>query len=132
MTTDGPLDVLALAAVEAASGAWPQQPDRSRKTYVVRNGKRLHLRTYDGASDDWFFGIHERCWNPHEYFVFVCGGENAMFVVPVRDLPDREVFPPRGNDRLVHIDCDYRTWYIRDPNPWFMLDNYRDAFHMLV
>ena len=132
MTADGPLDVLASAAVAAATGDWPRQPDLSRKTYVARNGKRFHLRTYDGKSDDWFFNVHERCWKPHEYFVFVCGGEGAMFVVPVSDLPGLEAFPLRGNDRLVHIDCDRGSWYIRDPDPRFLLNVYRDAFDLLA
>lgn len=132
MTADGPLDRLALAAAAATTGAWPRQPDLRRKTYTVRNGKKFHLRTYDGHSDDWFFGVNESCWRPQDYFVFACGRQNAMFVVPVGDLPDLDEFPSRGNDRLVHIELDWGSWVIRDPDPSFPLDGFRDAFHLLA
>ena len=131
MTNDGPLDALALAAVAAVTGAWPKQPDMNRKTYIARNGKRFHLRTYDPESAR-FFGINERCWKPHEYFVLACGGEMALFVVPVGALPEPSEFPLRGNDRLVHVECEGGVWYVRDPYPRFLLANYRDAFDLLT
>ena len=50
-----------------------RQPDQRRQTYVLANGKKFHVRTYSGRSKDGFFGIHERCWNPHDYFVLAWG-----------------------------------------------------------
>ena len=51
MTVDGRLDELALAAVAAATGAWPYQPKGGQKTYVARGGKRFHLRTKNEEDD---------------------------------------------------------------------------------
>ena len=133
MTVDGRLDKLALAAVAAATGASPYQPRKQRKTYVARGGKRFHLRTRTEEDDgEWFFGINERCWQAGEYFVLVCGGPNAMFVVPVDEFPAKDGFPRNGTDRKIHVVCGRGQWYLRDPYPRFVLDQYRDAFYLLA
>ena len=132
MTVDGRLDKLVLAAVKAATGVWPRQPDRSRKTYVASGGKRFHLRTRNEEDDgEWFHGINERVWKASEYFVLACGGPDAMFVVPVDEFPEAKDFPRSDNDRKIHVVRGHGGWYLRDPNPRFPLDRYRDAFHLL-
>ena len=133
MTVDGRLDELALAAVAAATGAWPYQPNGRRKTYVARGGKRFHLRTRTEEDDgEWFFGINERCWQAGEYFVLACGGPDVMFVVPVGKFPSKDKFPRNGTDRKIHVVCGRGQWYLRDPYPRFVLDQYRDAFYLLA
>ena len=133
MTVDGRLDELALAAVAAATGAWPYQPKGRQKTYVARGGKRFHLRTRTEEDDgEWFLGINERCWNAGEYFVLACGGPDAMFVVPVDEFPGKDEFSRSGSDRKIHVVHGRGYWYLRDPHPRFVLDQYRDAFHLLV
>ena len=133
MMVDGRLDKLALAAVAAATGASPYQPRKQRKTYVARGGKRFHLRTRTKEDDgEWFHGINERCWKAGEYFVLACGGPDAMFVVPVDEFPAKDEFSPSGTDRKIHVVCRRGQWYLRDPYPRFVLDQYRDAFRLLV
>ena len=56
-----------------------------------------------------------------------------MFVVPVDEFPGVDEFSRSGSDRKIHVlwDRDRGIWYLRDPEPRFKLDRYRNAFHLL-
>ncbi|MBC8194340.1 MAG: hypothetical protein H8E69_01070 [Actinobacteria bacterium] len=125
------LDNQVLAKVAAATGGRPRQPDRRRKTFLTVTQRRFHLRTYDGNSPDWFFGINERFWNPTEYFVLTCGGRQPRsFVIPVMDL-NIYSFPLNGEDRKLHVIYENCRWFLRDPSPRMAIDEHTDAFELL-
>lgn len=128
MTSD--LDDQALLRVAVATGGWATRPDRRRKTFVTVTGRRFHLRTYEGKSDDWFFGVNKRFWDPAEWFLLACGGPPAFFVLPVEKL-NKFDFPFHKDDRKLHVVLNHGRWILRDPNPPIPIDEYRDAFELL-
>ena len=130
------LDSYAHEAVKAATGEWPRRIDpsgrKTRKTFVTVTGPIFHLRTYAGDSDDWFFGIRDGLWVPGQFFLLVCSGQPAMFVLPIDDLGYKWNFSiDYAGNRKLHIVGWGNHFELREARA-VRLDRYRDAFDLLA